>query len=166
MRLDAFNVSYSNLEDRLLLQAVGDGAPQNFWVTRRAASMLGEGIQKVLAEQCARFGGLAVAPQHVGDVLSFDHEVAVSKNPPTSGKLVTEATSPPLLLFQISYLAEDAEYCTIQLTDQHQNGHSYHLAREMLHALLNLIQSHCDTAGWGIQLSRSTIVEAGPKFLH
>lgn len=166
MRLDAFNVSYSNLEDRLLLQAVGDGAPQNFWITRRAAFMLGEGIQSVLTEQCARFGAHKIAAQHVGEVLSFDREVAVSKNPPIAGNLITNASTPPLLLFQISYAAEDAEFCTIQLTDQRQQGHNYRLTREMLHALLNLIQSQCDGAGWGIRLSQPLPTELSDKSLH
>lgn len=163
MRLDAFNVSYSNIEDRLLLQAVGDGDPQNFWLTRRATLMLSECVHKVLAEQFTRFGSHKVAPQHVNEMLSFDREVAVSKNPPAAGTLVTQAATAPLLLFQISYAAEDAEFCTIQLTDQSQQGHSYRLARDMLHALLNLIQTHCDQAEWGIQLQQRAPTELRPS---
>lgn len=154
MRLESFNAGYSTKEDRILLQAIGDGTPQNYWITRRAALILGEGIQNVLTEQCTKFGAPTVASEHVGDLLSFDHQSAVSKNPPKPGKLIQENTAQAILLFQVSYSAEDVDYCTIQLTGEHGQGHCYRLTREMLHAVLNLIQSQCDQAGWGIRLNQ------------
>ena len=152
MRLESFNAGYSIKEDRILLQAVGDGIPQNYWITRRAALMLGEGIQKALSEQCTKFGPQIVTSGHIGELLSFDHQSAVTKNPPKSGALIEQGSEQAVLLFQISYNAEDANYCTIQLTDEHQQGYRYRLSREMLHALLNLIQSQCNQAGWAIRL--------------
>lgn len=154
MRLDSFNAGYSIAEDRILLQATGDGQPQNYWITRRAALMLGEGIQNVLLEQCAKFGAQTISSAYVGEVLSFERESAVSKHPPKPGKLLEDNAEYAVLLFQISYSAENADYCTIQLTDQNQQGYRYQLSSEMLHALLNLIQSQCDQAGWGIQLNK------------
>ena len=169
MRLDSFNAGYSIGEDRILLQAVGDGQPQNYWITRRAALMLGEGIQNVLMEQCAKFGSQTIAREHVGEVLSFERESALSKNPPKPGKLLQDNAENVVLLFQISYSAENVDYCTIQLTDQHQQGHRYQLTSEMLHALLNLIQSQCDQAGWSIQINQPTtpaLAVASPRALH
>lgn len=169
MRLESFNAGYSIQEDRILLQAVGDGEPQNYWITRRAALMLGEGIHNVLAEQCTKFGARTISNEYVSEVLSFDHERVASDNPPRPGKLIPETSEDTLLLFQISYTAEDADFCVIQLTDQHQQGHRYRLTNEMLHALLNLIQSQCDQAGWGIRLHQPTMTTneiQAPRALH
>ena len=169
MRLESFNAGYSIQEDRILLQAVGDGVPQNFWITRRAALMLGEGISNVLAEQCTKFGARTISNEYVGEVLSFDHERAVAGNTPKPGTLIQEKTEEARLLFQISYTAEDADFCVIQLTDQQQQGHRYRLTNEMLHALLNLIQSQCDQAGWGIRLvqpATPTAIHQSARALH
>ena len=160
MRLESFNAAYTIKEDRILLQAVGDGIAQNYWITRRAALMLGEGIQNVLAEQCTKFGAQIVASEHVADLLSFDHQSAVSKNPPKPGALIETNMAQAILLYQMSYSAEDADHCTIQLTDEHHQGYRYRLTREMLHAVLNLIQSQCDQAGWGVRLNQ--LPEAPP----
>ena len=162
MRLDSFNAGYCREEDRLLLQAIGDGVAQSFWITRRAALMLGEGIHKVLAEQCIRFSTHQVPTQHVPEMLSFDRETAAASNPPRPGTLMNDAENKPLLLFGISYVADDDIFCTIQLTDQRQQGYCYRLTRDMLHALLNLIQSQCDLADWGVRLSQP-VLNAGPR---
>lgn len=152
MRLDSFTVGYSVAEDRLLLQAIGDGETQNFWITRRATGMIAEGIQKVLSEQYRKFGGHKVSTTHVDDLVSFDHTVAAQKNPPKAGTIQADIQSAPILIYQFSYSAETSEICLINLTDAKGNGHGYRLTAEMLHALLNLIQTQCDQAGWGIRL--------------
>lgn len=166
MRLDSFNAGYVLIEDRILLQAIGDGSPQNYWITRRAALMLGEGIQSVLTEQCTKFGAQIISADHVGEILSLGQETAMTYNPPKPGVLVQENTDRATLLFQINYAAEDANYCILQLTDQAHQGHQYRLTREMLHALLNLIQSQCDHAGWGIRLVQTTPTAASCGLLH
>ena len=169
MRLDAFNAGYSFAEDRILLQAVGDGLPQNYWITRRAALMLGEGIHNVLMEQRAKFASQTIAREYVGEVLSFERESALSKNPPKPGNLLQDNAENAVLLFQINYSAVNADYCTIQLTDQNQQGYRYQLTGEMLHSLLNLIQSQCDQAGWGVQVNQPlTFAPAAllPRALH
>jgi hypothetical protein len=157
MLLRHFNISYFINEDRLLLQAIGDGEPQSFWITRRAALMIAEGIQKVLSEQYKKYGGSKVSTDHVNDLLAFDHTVAAQKNPPKAGAIQSELTTAPILVYQIGYSANNLEQCVINLTDAQGNGHGYRLTAEMLHALLNLIQSQCDLAGWGIRLIRPTV---------
>ena len=152
MRLDSFTVGYSIAEDRLLLQANGDKETQSFWITRRAASMIAEGIQKVLAEQYRKFGTQPINPVYIDDLLAFDHSVAAQKNPPKAGAVQTTVTNAPILLYQIGYSVDNAEQCLINLTDANGQGHGYRLTTEMLHSLLNLIQSQCDQARWGIRL--------------
>lgn len=156
MRLDSFTVGYSLAEDRLLLQAIGDGDPQSFWITRRAALMIAEGIQKVLTEQYQKFGGHKVSAEHVGDMLAFDHTIATQKNPPKAGEVNKAITTSPVLIYQICYSAENAETCQINLMDAQGQGHGYRLSADMLHALLNLIQSQCEQARWGIRLVQAT----------
>lgn len=160
MRLDSFTVGYSVAEDRLLLQAIGDGEPQSFWITRRAALMIAEGIQKVLSEQYQKYGGSKVSTEHVNELLAFDHTVAAQKHPPKAGAIQPELATAPILVYQIGYNADNAEQCVINLTDAQGNGHGYRLTAEMLHALLNLIQSQCDLAGWGIRLVQPTALSA------
>lgn len=152
MRLDSFTVGYHVAEDRLLLQAIGDGEPQSFWITRRAALMIAQGIQKVLAEQYQKFATQQVNPSHMGDLLAFDHSVATQKNPPKTSVVQEAIKVAPILIYQLSYSAETSERCLINLTDADGNGYGYRLTADMLHALLNLIQSQCDQAGWGIRL--------------
>ena len=152
MRLESFNVGYSSEEDRILFQAVGDEGTHNFWITRRAALMVGEGLQRALAEQRIKFGDKQIPTSFVEEILAFDHEHAIKANPPKPGTLRSDLNNGVLLLFQISYAAEDEQHCIIQMMDQHQQGYAYRLTREMLHAILNLIQSQCDQAGWGIHL--------------
>lgn len=167
MRLDSFTVGYSVAEDRLLLQAIGDGDPQSFWITRRAALMIAEGIQKVLTEQYQKFGGHKVSAEHVGDMLAFDHTLATQKNPPKAGAVNEAISTAPVLIYQISYSAVNAETCQINLTDAQGLGHGYRLTSDMLHALLNLIQSQCDLAGWGIPFMRPTALSvASEESLH
>lgn len=166
MRLDSFTVGYSLAEDRLLLQAIGDADPQSFWITRRAALMIAEGIQKVLTEQYQKFGGHRVSAEHVGDMLAFDHTIATQKNPPKAGAVNEAITTAPVLIYQISYSAESAETCQINLTDAQGQGHGYRLTADMLHALLNLIQSQCDQAGWGIRLVQATIPNTSINLLQ
>lgn len=170
MRLDSFTVGYSRGEDRLLLQAIGDGEPQSFWITRRAALMIAEGIQNVLSDQYQKFGGDRVSPAHVDSLIAFDQAVAAQKNPPKSGAVQTTVNSAPILVYQIGYSADNPEYCVINLTDTNSRGHGYRLTTEMLHALLNLIQSQCDQAGWGIQLLKpqplNTTSVADTRNLH
>lgn len=166
MRLNSFTVGYSIAEDRLLLQAVGDEETQSFWITRRAASMIADGIKKVLTEQYQKFGAQQVNPAHMNELLAFDHSVAAQKNPPKTGSVVEDIKSAPILIHQLSYTAETAERCLITLTDAHGKGHGYRLTAEMLHALLNLIQSQCDQAGWCIQLSKPVSMGQNLESVH
>lgn len=166
MRLNSFTVGYSIAEDRLLLQAIGDGETQNFWITRRAAGMIAEGIQKVLTEQYRKFGGHKVSAAHVDDLISFDHTVAAQKNPPKAGTVQADIPSAPILIYQFSYSAETSENCLINLTDAQGNGHGYRLTAEMLHAILNLIQTQCDQAGWGIRLIKSLSLGQNVESFH
>ena len=166
MRLDSFTVGYSLLEDRLLLQAVGDGDTQSFWITRRAALMIADGIQKALTEQHLKFGSHSVAPEHVSDLLAFKHNAATEKNPPKSGAVQSWVKTPPILLYQIGYATENADDCVINLTDSNGQGHGYRLKSEMLHALLNLIQTQCDQAGWGLRLLTPAVTGLVVQSVH
>ena len=169
MRLESFNVGYSSEEDRILFQAVGDEGTHNFWITRRAALMVGKGLQRALTEQRLKFGENQIPPGFVADVLAFDHEHAIKENPAKPGNLRSEIKDGVLLLFQISYAAEDEQHCIIQMMDQHQQGYAYRLTRDMLHALLNLIQSQCDQADWGIHLLQADQVDGiseSSKIVH
>lgn len=156
MQLDSFTVGYSIQEDRLLLQANGKTETQSFWITRRAATMIAEGVRKALVEQYQRFGKADLPAQYLSDVMDFDYAAATEKNPPKPGAIAPVPLSSPILLYQISYSAESAEHCIIHLTDADGRGHGYRLTAEMLHALMNLIQSQCDQAGWEVQLLTPT----------
>lgn len=166
MQLESFTVGYSIKEDRLLLQAIGDGDPQSFWITRRAALMIAEGIQKVLVEQYQKFGGEKIHPDHVEDMVAFDQATATQKNPPKAGTVNESIKTAPILIYQISYSADNSETCQIKLTDAEGYGHGYLLTADMLHALLNLIQKQCDQAGWGVQLIRPSPSMTPGELLH
>lgn len=164
MNLDSFTVAYSLSEDRLLLQAIGDGDTQSFWITRRAALMIADAAQKVLTEQYQKFGAHKVSPEHVGSLLAFDHSIATQKNPPKAGSVQSNLKKAPILLYQIDYSADNAEHCLINLKDAAGRGHGYRLTADMLHALLNLVQTQCNQAAWGIRLISPAINSA--KSLH
>ena len=166
MRLDSFTVAYSLAEDRLLLQAIGEGETQSFWITRRAALMIAEGIQKALKEQHLKYGKHTVKQEHLSDLIAFEHNIAAKKNPPKSGSIQGAINTPPLLLYQISYAAESTNNCVINLTDSNGQGHGYRLKSDMLHALLNLIQTQCDLAGWGLKLLTLAPAEFSPDVLQ
>lgn len=166
MRLSSFTVGYSAAEDRLLLQAIGEGETQSFWVTRRAASMIADGIQKVLTEQYRKFGTHPVNPAHMDEILAFEHSVATEKNPPKAGAVQATVTSAPILLYQIGYSADNPKQCLINLTDANGHGHGYRLTADMLHALLNLIQSQCERAGWGIRLIKPVSMAGNVGSVH
>ena len=114
--------------------------------------MIAEGIQKVLVEQYQKFGGEKVHPDHVEDMVAFDQATATQQHPPKPGAVHEAVGSPPILIYQISYVAEDPKSCVINLTDSTGRGHGYRLTPSMLHALLNLIQTQCAQAGWDIRL--------------
>lgn len=163
MQLEAFNACYSIQEDRILLQATGDGDSQSYWITRRAALMLGEGIYNVLTDQQRNFSNLVVASEHIPDVLAFNHSTSTKSNPPKPGTIKQDAQETPILLFQISYSVEDAKYCRVTLTDEQGRGYGYRLNTDMLHALINLVQTQCDQADWSIRLNQKTIVTSAPS---
>ena len=166
MRLDSFTVGYSHGEDRLLLQAIGAGDTQSYWLTRRAVLMMAEGITNVLAEQHQKYGRANVRPEHLADVLGFDQIAAAQSNPLRPGTIDEAGSSAPILLYRMSYTVENAENCIIKLTDADGRGHGYRLTADMLHALMNLIQSQCDKAGWGIQMISQPTRLTNPNNCH
>lgn len=159
MNIHSFSLAYFAVEDRLLLQARGDNSNQNFWVTRRATSMLSLAIQKLLAEIYEISG---VQKQHLPFAHSFGQDHAAAEHQPFSDQLDNPSDT-PLLLFRIDYGAIDADKGRLVLLNEASNGQEFQLNTEMLHALLNLLGQQISIAEWGSALaSAPTTSESDP----
>lgn len=146
MNIHSFSLAYFAVEDRLLLQARGDTSNQNFWITRRATSMLSLAIQKLLAEIYEISG---VKKQHLPLAHSFGQDHAAAEHQPFSDQLDNPADT-PLLLFRIDYGAIDADKGRLVLLNEAGNGQEFQLNTEMLHALLNLLGQQISVAEWTV----------------
>lgn len=172
--LDRFNAIYSPIEDRILLQAVGDGWTQNFWMTRHVLMMFGNVCASLLNNHYTSLAQqLSGSSSHAEDFAQFGQDASLSENPPRSCAAMDGFTEAPLLVYEIRYKGLGQGAFAIFLSDSQGQGHGYQLQETLLNALINLLQTQADQAGWGIRL-RPTIQtpiaatqgDAGKRSLH
>lgn len=153
MQLRSFNLGYQQEEDRLLLNVQTSERSHPYWITRRAAIMLAEGLQKLLAQQYALVGQSSSADHITQELAAFGHSAALEKYPLTKPEAGAERIfSTPLLLYQIRYGIDNAQIAKIGLMDKSGQGFVYKISRDLLHALLNLLQSQCNQASWQLNI--------------
>lgn len=153
MQLRSFNLGYQQEEDRLLLNVHTTERSHPYWITRRAAIMLAEGLRKLLAQQYALVGLSSSAVHLTHELAAFGHSTALEKYPLTKSEAGAEhICSAPLLLYQIRYGIDDAQMAQLALMDKSGQGFVYRIDRDLLHALLNLLQSQCNRALWQLNI--------------
>lgn len=165
MIIQSFSIAYSPEEDRLLLQARGDNANQNFWITRRAALMLSQALQSLLKDVYAQSG---VQGEHLSLAQSFGQEHAKAEHAPFTGK-IQRPNDQPLLLFRIDYGVIGVNQGRLILLNAAGAGQEYKLNTEMMHALSNLIIQQCTNAEWLVALEplpKKSTLETFQKILH
>lgn len=156
MQIQSFSLGYSHEEDRLLLQASLEGQSHQYWVSRRAALMLAEAIQTLLKKQYDLLGVSTGDTRLLADLAAFGHDAAVEKFPASkAGDSTNTNTDSALLLYQVRYAVIDANTAQLALMDRLNCGFSYVLTRDLLHTLLNLLESQCKSADW---ISHSLLV--------
>lgn len=162
--LHTFNAHYAPNEDRILLQAAGDGWTQNFWITRRVLILLGSVFNSLLEQHytstAQQMSGDAA---YAADFAEFAREAALSNNPPQPAATLEAITEPPILVYEIKYLALGEGIFAILLTDAEGQGHGYQLQEGLLNALINLLQAQSDQAVWGIRLTQP-LAQSTPTF--
>lgn len=116
--------------------------------------MLADAITKTLVKQYAFLGLASGSSNHLSELAAFGHASAIEKHPTTKSANQSEKIfGIPLLIYQVKYEAIDAETCSLKLMDADGRGFAYQLNRDLLHALLNLLQSQSIQANWAISLS-------------
>lgn len=162
--LRTFNAQYAPNEDRILLQAVGDGWNQNFWITRRVLILLGSVFQTLLekhyTETAQQLSGSAA---YAADFAEFARDASLNKNPPQPADALEDLAEPPILVYEIQYLALGQGQFAIMLTDTNGHGHGYQLQEPLLNALLNLLQAQADQAVWNIRLTTPATATMKPS---
>lgn len=165
MIIQSFSIAYSPEEDRLLLQARGDNANQNFWITRRAALMLSQALQSLLKDVYAQSG---VQAEHLSLAQSFGQEHAQTEHAPFVDEM-QHPNNEPLLLFRIDYGVIGVDQGRLILLNAAGAGQEFQLNTEMLHALSNLLIQQCTNAEWLLALEplpKKSTVETFRKILH
>lgn len=165
LRIKDFSAGYSHEEDRLMLEVACDEDHQLYWLTRRALSTLSEAINRTLSAQYALMGEQLGAREHTADFAQFGHRDAIEKLQITNsagdqGKLADKA----LLVYEVGYQVIDQERAILKLANRQGEGFQYQLPRDVLHALLNLLASQADKAGWDLSfslISQSTLQDTG-----
>lgn len=153
MQLRSFNLGYNQEEDRLLLNVHTTERSHPYWISRRAAIMLAEGLNKLLEQQYTLVGLTSGAIHHAEELAAFGHSAALEKYRVTKSDTGSERiSSAPLLLYQIRYGVTDANLAQLALMDKSGQGFVYKVDRDLLHALLNLLQSQCNQASWLLSL--------------
>lgn len=161
MQLRSFNLGYNQEEDRLLLNVQTSERSHPYWISRRAAMMLADGVKKLLEQQYAMIGLTSGAIHHAQELAAFGQSAALEKYPVTKSDTGSERISgAPLLLYQIRYGATDANLAQLALMDKSGQGFVYKVDRDLLHALLNLLQSQCDQAAWQLSLQAESHASA------
>jgi hypothetical protein len=162
--LHTFNAQYVPHEDRILLQAVGDGWNQNFWITRRVLILLGGVFQTLLdkhyTETAQQMSGSAA---YAADFAEFARDASLNDNPPQPAQALEALTDPPILVYEIKYLSLGQGVFAIMLTDTNGNGHGYQLQEALLQALLNLLQAQADQAVWNVRLTNPITATTAPS---
>lgn len=137
-----------------------------YWITRRAAIMIGNGLNDVLKEQYDLFGLNSGIAHHAKELADFGQTAALDKYPLKSHnpEILTVGATPPLLIYQMRYGEIKADLAKIAFMDKMGNGFSYTILRDHIHALLNLIQSQSDKANWQVQVLKThSIASSGSK---
>lgn len=148
MKINSFSIAYFPVEDRLLLQARGVKENQNFWVTRRAASLLNQSIRNVLAQLYEQSG---ISKEHLTLAESFGQQYANSAHKPYADDPIPPEST-PLLIFRIDYGCISKTVGQLALLDASGAGQAFRLNEEMLHAINNLLIQQCLAADWGLNL--------------
>lgn len=156
MIIESFSIAYFPVEDRLLLQARGEDANQNFWITRRAAGMLNQAIQAVLTQIYELSG---IRKEHLPLAQSFGQQHADQTLTPYTDQLAAPQSN-PLLLFRIDYGPVDQGHAQLVLLNETGTGHAFRLNEEMLHAINNLLLQQCTLADWGLNLKTASVTLA------
>lgn len=153
MEIKNFTAGYSVEEDRLLLEISGSQVGQRYWVTRRALLALGEAINRILKTQYDLVSAAAHAPGHVQAFANFGQQAAAEKLPVASHPTASlQSTQNTPLIHEIGYQAIDQEHGFLKLVTHLGAAHEYRLTRDVLHALLNLLNSQAARADWGVDL--------------
>jgi hypothetical protein len=157
MLLKSFSLGYALEEDRLLLSVNAAQSSHDYWLTRRGAAMLAEVLQKMISKQYALLGSTANMHCTTHELAEFGQSTALEKFPLTaSGDTRLVKATLPLLLSKVRYQVIDAQITRIALIDKSEQGFTYQVSRELLHALLNLLQSQCNQASWQLNFSKSS----------
>lgn len=161
-KIHQFQMSFVPLEDRILfrLNATGRGMAQfRFWVTRRYAKLLWQGLMKMLDDPKALEEASSrphVDPPTQAAELEQKHEEAVSSADFKSEFEETESFplgKEPILLSRLSVRkAEGQDQQLLCLNPEKGNGIEFSLNEKMLHSLCKLVQVSCQKAEWDLKL--------------
>lgn len=162
--LQKFKAAYAPVEDRILLQATGDGWCQSFWVTRRVLSLLGQVFQKLLMHHYRKVAQeMSLNAQYAQDFSDFGREAAITQNPPVSLGAMAEISGAPILIYEIKYIDLTNGMFALLFTDTQGEGHGYQLKEDLVNALSNLLQAKANEAGWGITIIPKTVANPLPS---
>lgn len=155
--ISRFNAAYDIVQDRIQLQVVGSDWNQNFWITRRSLILIKNVflnlLEKHYKQQAQQSTGDAT---YANDFATFGREASLASNPVSPTKSLEQPATPPILLYKISFKDLGDGQFTLELSDVNNRGHGYQLAENMLHVLLELLQSQADKAEWGIQVTATS----------
>lgn len=143
-----FSAGYSISEDRLLLHVITSGAQAGIWLTRRGTLTLAKAINQTLESLYAMDSSLAVAKTHLPEITEFGQRAASREFPIKGQKTSSANVGLATVLYEVRFKSVDATTAFFYLLDINGAGFSLTLQRPMLHALLNLLQSQTNHAGW------------------
>lgn len=148
----SFSAGYSITEDRLLLHVITSGAQASIWLTRRGTLTLAKAINQTLESLYAMDSSLAVAKSHLPEIAEFGQRAASGEFPIKGQKTLCANVGLATVLHEVRFKSVDATTAFFYLLDINGTGFSLTLQRPMLHALLNLLQSQTNHAGWNVDL--------------
>ena len=158
-RLRQINVSYVDLEDRLLLRvSTSDDQEYRLWCTRRFTRLLLDRFEDLFQREVA--ATVAVTPPARRDVAQMQHSLAVSEES-FSKPYQAQPTGFPLgkkglLVTTLRYKKSDQGGLQFQLTDGGDKGMALVLSESLQHQFYELFGRAAQKAKWFVATTGSS----------
>lgn len=166
--LRQLNISYSPLEDRLLLR-ISSGSPEaleeyRLWLTRRFVSLLWNALEQIIDSDSIRDPG--VSADHRPALKEFRQEAALAssdfKTPYKAEAASTPLGPSPLLVSKLAVRKGPHGIHILSLATADGKSINLNLSIPLIHSIRKLITDAVAKNGWGLPFTTKT-PEAPPS---
>jgi len=160
--LRQLNISYSPLEDRLLMR-ISSGDPEalveyRLWLTRRFVSLLWKALEQIIDKESAHYPG--VSADNRPAVKEFRQEAALASSDFTTPYKAEAASTPlgpaPLLVSKLTVRKGPRDTHVLSLSAAKGEAINLNLSIPLIHSIQKLLADAVARNGWGLSFTTKT----------